>query len=68
MKTKKFNYYKVIQGDYGHGWSDEDFYSVNSKGLFPTNKDRLRFKENLKAYRGNGGGVYRVIFRKEFAQ
>jgi hypothetical protein len=61
----KYNYYKVIQGDYGYGWSDEDFHPTDSQGNFRSGVDRATFKENLKAYHENGGGVYRVIKRRE---
>ena len=65
MKTTKYAYYKVIQGNYGWGWNDEDFHLTDSLGRFRSGVDQQRFKDNLKAYRDNGGGVYRVIKRKE---
>lgn len=68
MRTSKYTYYKVIQGNYGQGWNDEDFHLTDSAGSFKSGFDRQRFKDNLKAYRENGGGVYRVIKRKELNQ
>lgn len=65
MKTNKYKYYKVIQGNYGHGWDDEDFHITNSSYSFISGVDYQRFKDNLKAYRENGQGSYRVIKRKE---
>ena len=68
MKAKKYTYYKVIQGNYGYGWDDEDFHLTDSRGAFKSGVDHQRFKDNLKTYRENGGGVYRVIKRKELNQ
>jgi len=68
MRANKYNYYKVIQGNYGYGWNDEDFHETNSLGSFKSEFDHQNFKDNLKAYRKNGGGVYRVIKRKELNQ
>ena len=62
MKTNKYTYYRIIQGNYGYGWDDEDFHECSSD-FFPV--DWPAFKENLKAYRENGGGVYRVVKRRE---
>jgi hypothetical protein len=58
----KYTYYRVIQGNYGHGWNDEDFHECG--GDFHT-RDYKAFKDNLRAYRENGGGIYRVIKRRE---
>lgn len=65
MKENKYTYYKVIQGNYGYGWDDEDYHETNSNYLFKNKDARLYFQENLKAYRENGGGAYRVVKRKE---
>ena len=65
MKTNKYKYYKVIQGNYGYGWDDEDFHETDSTGFMATKEARQALKDNLKAYRENGGGAYRVIKRKE---
>lgn len=64
----KYIYYKVIQGNYGYGWKDEDFHECDSTGFIRDNADKAAFKYNLKAYRENGGGVYRVITRKEIRE
>ena len=58
----KYTYYKVIQGNYGYGWNDEDFHETDST-YWPKNIDL--YKANLTAYRLNGGGCYRVINRRE---
>ena len=58
----KYTYYRVIQGNYGYGWDDEDFHESDST-YFP--HDWNAFKENLRLYRENGGGSYRVINRRE---
>lgn len=61
-KMNKYNYYKVIQGNYGYGWEDVDYHASNSQGMAIDNKT---LKHNLKEYRASGIGSYRVIFRKE---
>jgi len=58
----RYTYYRVIQGNYGYGWDDEDYHECGSD-FHP--RDYKAFKENLKAYRENGGGTYRVIKRRE---
>jgi hypothetical protein len=58
----KYAYYRVIQGNYGYGWNDVDFHECGSD-FHPRNYKAL--KDNLKAYRENGGGIYRVIKRRE---
>lgn len=63
-KANKYRYYKVIQGNYGYGWGDEDFHETDSRYC---TKNRAAFLENLRAYRENGGGIYRVIQRREAA-
>lgn len=64
----KYTYYKVIQGNYGQRWNDEDFHECDSTGFIRTKAARDALKFNLAAYRENGGGVYRVIKRRELAQ
>lgn len=64
-KVKKYTYYKVIQGNYGYGWDDEDFHECDSTGFIHTKDARDALKYNLKSYRENGGGRYRVIQRRE---
>jgi hypothetical protein len=63
-KVKKYTYYKIIQGNYGEGWNDEDFHECDSSY---NALDLKALKENLKEYKANGCGVYRVIKRKELA-
>jgi len=59
----EYNYYKVIQQNWGYGWDDVDFHETDST-YWP--KDRKLFLENLKAYRENQPGVpLRVVQRKE---
>lgn len=61
----KYIYYKVIQGNYGNGWDSEDWHETNSQGFFTTPEARKNFNENLRLYRHNGGGVYRVVHIRE---
>lgn len=63
-RENKYTYYKVIQGNYGTGWNDEDFHECDSTGYMPQ-EARALLRENLRLYRENGGGIYRVIFRRE---
>lgn len=53
MKTNKFDYYSVLQGNYGFGWEDL------------TAGTRREMLTNLKEYRENEGGTYRIINRRE---
>ena len=55
VKQNKYNYVKVIQGNYGYGWEDISTYD---KQEFPT------VKKDLKEYRSSNTGVYRVIDRR----
>ncbi len=66
MKTSnKYEYYKVIQQNWGNGWDDVDQYWSNSKGELLNPADIRAFKDNLKAYRLNQPVPTRVVFRKE---
>lgn len=53
MKQNKYEYYHVLQGNYGQGWEDL------TAGTY------LEVKQNLKEYRENEGGSYRIINRRE---
>ena len=55
VKQTKYNYVKVIQGNFGYGWEDVSLYD---KQEFPT------VKNDLKEYRLSNTGVYRVIDRR----
>ena len=50
----RFTHYKIIQGNYGFGWDDEDSHQTNRQGAFEN-------KEAREAFRG----AYRVIQRRE---
>jgi lipopolysaccharide assembly outer membrane protein LptD (OstA) len=65
---KKYNYYKVIQGNYGYGWHDEDFHETNASFEFASKEDKELFKANYRAYRENCGGGYRIIKRRELVK
>ncbi len=58
---KKYDYLKVLQGRYAHGW--EDLCAAED-----TVAGRKEIKGNLKDYRNNEGGEYRVISRREKVQ
>lgn len=59
----KYNYYKVIQGNWGYGWDDESFYPSNSLGWMPK-QDRELLRSDFKEYCFSGG-AHRIIFRRE---
>jgi len=63
--VNKYIYYKVIQGNYGNSWDPEDWHETNSQGFFKTPEARKNFRENLRAYKENGGGSYRVVRIRE---
>jgi hypothetical protein len=54
---RKFDYLVILQGHYGHGWEDLTAATDDSKG-------REEVKNDLRAYRENEGGLYRVIRRR----
>ena len=65
MKRKnKYQYERVMQGNYGYGWDDELFADCDSSGFITDKEERKSFKEDLRLYRENGGGAYRVITRR----
>lgn len=60
MRTNKYIYYAVIQGNYGYGWDDLTYYDKSQPGWYK------EMREDLKAYRENERGVpHRVIDRRE---
>lgn len=61
---KKYDYYKVIQQNWGNGWDDVDFYETDSQ-YFMDKGTRSAFKENLRLYRENQPVPTRVIKRRE---
>lgn len=77
MKTTKYNYLKIIQQNYGHGWEDVSEYQTDSvgrptefvtekyaSGQYRPNKQRSLLNHDLKEYRLTGYST-RVIRRKE---
>ena len=83
MKTKKFEYWNVIQQHYGQGWEDVSHYEANSKGKsigtalhsgkFITSQrtgkqcELSLLAHDLAEYRTTGYPT-RVIFRREKPQ
>ena len=61
MKTKKYNYIKVIQQFFGYGWEDVSEYEAKSNGAAI---DKKHLMHDLKEYRLTGYAT-RVIFRRE---
>ena len=55
VKKTKYNYVKVIQGNYGYGWEDVSLYDK---------QEFFTVKNDLKEYRLSNTGAYRVIDRR----
>lgn len=55
VKQNKYNYVKVIQGNYGYGWEDVSEYDK---------KEFSTVKNDLKEYRLSNTGAYRLIDRR----
>jgi hypothetical protein len=76
MKTNKYNYFLVIQQNYGFGWEDNSFYECTSAGLPIEKSDKFRetksglkipisvYSQDLTEYRRTGYAT-RTIKRKE---
>lgn len=56
MRSNKYTYLFVLQGDYGYGHGWEDLTAEES---------RKEIKARLREYRENEGGTYRIIQRRE---
>ena len=56
MRVNKYLYLYVLQGNYGYGYGFEDLCSSESW---------REIRDNLKDYRINEGGRYRIIERRE---
>ncbi len=54
IESNKYKYMHVLQGDYGHGWED-----------LAATENVIEVKADLKAYRENEGGKYRIVMRRE---
>lgn len=67
MKPRKYNYYKIIQLDYGYGQGFEDasHYPTNSSYI-PA--DGKTLKADLKEYQLSKLGTCRVIKRRELIE
>lgn len=59
MKTNKYTYYYVIQGNYGYGWDDLFCYDKSAKDA------RKNAKATYLDYFKNDNGVFRIINRRE---
>lgn len=58
MKVNKFLYLYVLQGNYAVGWED-----LTAAERTPSGRKEVR--DNLRDYRVNEGGRYRIINRRE---
>ena len=57
MKAKKYDYLYVLQGRYSQGWEDLTAAPQTVPG-------RRELRDDLRAYRVNEGGEYRIIKRR----
>lgn len=57
-RINKYSYLYVLQGSYEHGWED-------LCAAVRTPAGRKEIRGNLKDYRQNEGGRYRIISRRE---
>ena len=62
MRQRKYNYLAIIQGNYGYGWCDLVYYDRSEPDY------SRELKTDLKAYRENQPGRYRVIHRRELKE
>lgn len=61
-KRNKYEYLYVLQGHYsGGGWADLTAAPKTAAG-------RREVRADLRAYRENEGGAYRIIKRRELVQ
>ena len=56
-KSNKYCYLHVVQGDYGAGFED-----------LTASESRREAVTDLRAYRDNEGGCYRIIQRRELVE
>jgi hypothetical protein len=61
----KYNYERIIQGNFGYGWEDVSAYEVKSDFTYKTREERELVRHDLAEYRASGHGLYRVISRRE---
>jgi len=57
MRENKYEYLYILQGDYGQGWED-----------LTASMERAGVAANLREYRDNEGGAYRIIQRRELRE
>lgn len=67
MRTKKYNYFNVIQQNYGHGWEDNSQYPANSDGTSIDKDTRDLLRHDLAEYTFTGYPT-RTILRRELIQ
>lgn len=59
MKNLKYNYRKVIQGNFGLSWEDMSDYDAKNP------QEVKDCRADLREYRASGQGIYRLINRRE---
>jgi hypothetical protein len=61
IRMNKFDYMYVLQGNYGYGHGWEDLTATCDKSF----KSWKEIKADIRCYRENEGGTYRIIERRE---
>lgn len=65
MKTNKYRYEKILQGNYGTGWDDLTAYDCDSTGFIKDKEQREQLKSDRKAYAENEPQyAHRTIVRR----
>lgn len=67
MKSRKFDYLYVLQGNYGYGHGWEDLTAEEIDTAKPWIAYRA-IRQSRKEYRENEGGNYRIVKRRELRQ
>lgn len=67
MKTRKYSYLFVLQGNYGygHGWED-----LTAEEIEPGQESKARraIRQTRREYDENEGGTYRIVRRRELIE
>lgn len=64
MRARKYNYEKVLQGNYCGQWEDLIAVDCDSYYVPLDRKEGQEFRNNCKAYRENENYPHRVIRRR----
>lgn len=62
--TMKYEYFAVIQGNFGQGWEDISIYATDSNYHMRDKTQIGIVKHDIQEYRASSQGIYRVIYRR----